>query len=418
MPKIAKELRALDISRLSDPGHYTIGGVVGLYLYITPNGAKSWVLRTMIAGKRRHMGLGAYPSVTIAQAREKARQARDEVVNGNDPIAQRKQTKSLLQAQQATEITFAQAAQAYVDAHGDSWKNPKHRAQWTSTLETYVYPVMGKLLVKDVVQTHVLRVLEPIWKTKTETATRIRGRMESVLDWATARHYRQGDNPARWKGHLDSLLASPSRIQKVAHHKAIAVGNVSEFMTDLRQRDGIAARALEFVIYCAARSGEVRGATWDEIDLQRQVWVIPANRMKAGCEHRVPLSRQAMEVLQNMLVLVDCPYIFPSSKSSMLSDMALLAVMRRMGVDAVPHGFRSTFRDWAGETTNYPRDLAEQALAHTLTNKVEAAYRRGDALEKRRQMMQHWADFCQVSTNSSCPRQESLVKDTLNNPDE
>ena len=257
-----------------------------------------------------------------------------------------------------------------------------------------MFPVMGRLLVKDVAQPHVLRVLEPIWKTKTETATRIRGRMESVLDWATARHYRQGDNPARWKGHLDNLLASPTRIQKVVHHKAVALENMSAFMKDLRQRDGMSARALEFVIYCAARSGEVRGATWDEIDIEKQLWVIPAERMKAGSEHRVPLSRQAMGILQNMLKLEDCPYIFPSIKSGKLSDMSLLAVMRRMGVDAVPHGFRSTFRDWAGETTNYPRDLAEQALAHTLTNKVEAAYRRGDALEKRRQMMQDWADFC------------------------
>ena len=413
MPKIAKELRALDISRLTEPGHHPAGGVVGLYLYITPTGSKSWVLRTMIAGKRRHMGLGPYPTVPLAQAREKARQARNEIVNGNDPIAQRKEAKSLLQAQQATEVTFAQAAQAYIDAHGDSWKNPKHRAQWTSTLETYVYPVMGKLMVKDVAQAHVLQVLEPIWKTKTETATRIRGRMESVLDWATARHYRQGDNPARWKGHLDKLLAPPTRIQKVVHHKAIQVGNMAAFMADLRQREGIAARALEFAIYCAARSGEVRGATWDEIDLENRIWVIPAERMKAGSEHRVPLSHQALDLLKNMPKLVDCPYIFPSSKSSMLSDMALLAVMRRMEMDAVPHGFRSTFRDWAGETTNYPRDIAEQALAHTLTNKVEAAYRRGDALEKRRHMMQDWADFCQRQAHKAQPLQESFRSNAL-----
>ncbi|THT95453.1 DUF4102 domain-containing protein [Lampropedia puyangensis] len=409
MPKIAKELRALDISRLGESGHHPVGGVVGLYLYITPNGAKSWVLRTMIAGKRRHMGLGAYPTVPLAQAREKARQARDEIINGNDPIAQRKQAKSLLQAQQATEITFAQAAQSYIDAHSDGWKNPKHRAQWTSTLETYVFPVMGKLMVKDVAQTHVLQVLEPIWKTKTETATRIRGRMESVLDWATVRHYRDGDNPARWKGHLDKLLAPPTRIQKVIHHKAIEIDNMPTFMAELRKREGIAPRALELAIYCAARSGEVRGSTWDEVDFDKQIWVIPAERMKAGSEHRVPLSRQCIDLLKKIPRLVDCPYIFPSTKSGMLSDMALLAVMRRMEVDAVPHGFRSTFRDWAGEKTNYPRDVAEQALAHTLTNKVEAAYRRGDALEKRRQMMQDWADFCHAPLKGSRPIQEAFL---------
>lgn len=414
MPKITKELRALDISRLSDPGHYAVGGVVGLYLYITPNGAKSWVLRTMIAGKRRHMGLGAYPTVSLAQARESARQARSTITNGIDPIEQRRQVKSQLLAEKAVGITFTDAAKAYIDAHGDSWKNSKHRAQWTSTLETYVFPVMGKLMVKDVAQTHVLQVLEPIWKTKTETATRIRGRIESVLDWATARHYRQGDNPARWKGHLDKLLAPPTRIQKVVHHRAIAVDNMPTFMAELRKREGIAPRALEFAIYCAARSGEIRGATWDEIDLDKKVWVIPAERMKAGSEHRVPLSREAAEVLKNMPRVMDCPYIFPSSKSAMLSDMALLAVMRRMEVDAVPHGFRSTFRDWAGEKTNYPRDMAEQALAHTLTNKVEAAYRRGDSLEKRRQMMQDWADFCQPKKSSAQAIQEFFKKDSYN----
>lgn len=345
MPKIAKELRALDISRLSEPGHHPVGGVVGLYLYITPNGAKSWVLRTMIAGKRRHMGLGAYPTIPLAQAREKARQARDDITSGTDPIEQRKQAKSQLLVDKATGITFAEAAKAYIDAHGDSWKNPKHRAQWASTLETYAFPVMGQLMVKDIAQTHVLQVLEPIWKDKTETATRIRGRIESVLDWATVRHYRQGENPARWKGHLDKLLAPPKRIQQVVHHKAVPVDKMASFITDLRQRDGIAARALEFAIYCAARSGEIRGATWDEIDLDKQVWVIPAERMKAGTEHRVPLSLQAISILKNMPKLVDCPYVFPSPKSAELSNMALLGVMRRMEVDAVPHGFRSTFRD-------------------------------------------------------------------------
>lgn len=401
MPKIAKELRALEVSRLSQPGNHAVGGVAGLYLYVTPGGARSWVLRATIGGKRRHMGLGPYPSVSLAQAREKARQAREEIASGVDPITERQKARSQLLAQQATAITFAEAAHAYIAAHEAGWKNPKHRAQWSSTLQTYAFPFIGDMLVGDVEQAHVLQVLEPIWTTKTETASRIRGRIESVLDWAAVRGHRSGDNPARWKGRLDKLLVAPSKIQKTRHHRALPIDDMPSFMQALRERNGISARALEFVIFTAARSGEVRGATWDEIDLDKAVWVIPGERMKAGAEHRVPLSRQAMELLQNLPRVEGCPYVFPSTRSGMLSDMALSAVMRRMEVDAVPHGFRSTFRDWAGEKTNYPREIAEQALAHTIANKVEAAYRRGDALEKRRAMMADWADFCRGSTRQA-----------------
>lgn len=396
MARKAKELSALVVGRLTVPGHHAVGGVDGLYLYINAAGARSWVLRTMVGGKRRHMGLGGFPDVPLAKAREKARSAREEIAQGIDPIAQRMATASLLRAQQATEKTFEQAAQGYIEAHSDTWKNAKHRSQWTSTLETYAYPFMGKLLVRDVGQEHVLNALEPIWKTKNETASRLRGRIENVLDWATVRKYRTGENPARWKGHLDMLLPASSKVQKVEHHRALPFESMPNFIIELRKRQGTAARALEFAILCAARSGEVRGACWTEIDLATGVWTVPPIRMKSGKEHRVPLSEAAIRILNSHSHQEGNDLVFPAPRGGQLSDMTLTAVMRRMEVDAVPHGFRSTFRDWVGECTNYPREVAEQALAHSLVSKVEAAYRRGDALEKRRQLMEDWAKFCET----------------------
>ena len=394
MARKAKELSALSVGRLTSQGNHAVGGVSGLYLYVNDAGARSWVLRTMVGSKRRHMGLGGFPDVSLAQAREKARKARDDISQGIDPIAERNALVSLLRAQQATEKTFKQAAEGFLEAHGETWKNPKHRAQWASTLETYAYPVAGRLLVRDVGQEHVLAILEPIWKTKNETASRLRGRIENVLDWATVRKYRAGENPARWKGHLDMLLPAPGKVQKVEHHRALPIDAMASFMTNLRLRQGTAAKALEFTILCASRSGEVRGAAWKEFDLDAGIWTIPAERMKASKEHRVPLPQSAVRLLRAQPYFKDNILVFPSVRGGQLSDMSMTAVMRRMEVDAVPHGFRSTFRDWARERTNYPRDLAEQALAHTLDNKVEAAYRRGDALEKRRELMQAWDDFC------------------------
>ena len=394
MPKKAKDLSALEVSRLTAPGHHAVGGVAGLYLYVLDTGARSWVLRTMVGTKRRHMGLGGYPDVPLAQAREKARAAKIEVSQGTDPIAQRVALASQLKAQQATQKTFEEAAKAYMEAHEKAWKNPKYRAQWGSTLKTYAYPHIGSLLVKDIDQEHVMKVLEPIWATKTETATRLRGRIESVLDWATTRKYRSGENPARWKGHLDNLLPAPSDIQKVESHRAVDYNDMAQFMADLRVREGLAARALEFAILCASRSGEVRGALWSEINREKAIWTIPAERMKAGKEHRVPLSTPAVKLLEALPRSDSSDLVFAGADDKPLSDMALTAVMRRMEVDAVPHGFRSTFRDWVGDCTNHPRDVAEFALAHKLSDKVEASYRRSDALEKRRQMMEEWADFC------------------------
>lgn len=408
MARKAKDLSALEVSRLTKPGHHAVGGVAGLYLYVNESGARSWVLRVVVGEKRRHMGLGGYPDVPLAQAREKARQARDDVETGVDPITRRKNAASELKAQQLSEKTFKQAATAYIEAHGDSWRNPKHRAQWTSTLETYVHQIFGDLHVRDVNQELVMKVLEPIWKTKNETASRVRGRIESILDWATVRGYRNGDNPARWKGHLDHLLPAPSKVRKVEHRRALPFSEMPAFMKELRSRDGIAAQALEFAILTAARSGEVRGATWDEIDLNAKLWTIPANRMKANKEHRIPLPDVAVDLLKKLPKLEDSEIVFYGPRGTPLSDMALTAVVRRIGVEAVPHGFRSTFRDWAGEATNYPRELAEHALAHTLDNKVEAAYRRGDALERRRTMMDEWATFCCEARKQ--PMSEMLAK--------
>jgi integrase len=285
-----------------------------------------------------------------------------------------------------------------VAAHEIGWRNAKHAQQWRNTLDTYAFPVLGRLIVKDVALPHILAILEPIWKTKTETGTRLRGRLEQVLDWATARGYREGPNPARWRGHLDKLLARPAKVAKVEHRAALAFAEIGAFMQQLRAVDGMGARALEFAILTAARSGEVRGATWFEIDLGAKVWTIPPSRMKANREHRVPLSPTVLSLLARLPRIAGNDLIFPAPRGGPLSDMSLSAVLRRMKVQAVPHGFRSTFRDWTAERTGYPRDAAEMALAHTIGDKVEAAYRRGDLFEKRCRMMTDWATFCDLQS--------------------
>ena len=397
MPKKANDLSALEVNRLKIAGNHAVGGVSGLYLYVNEAQGRSWVLRVMIAGKRKHLGLGGYPSVTLAQARDKAREAREKVVKGVDPIQERKVAASALRAHQATRRSFQEVATAYVAFQEAGWKNSKHRKQWTSTLEAYAYPVIGQLPVDAITEHHVIAVLEPIWSNKTETASRLRGRMESILDWARVRGHREGENPARWKGHLDKVFPAQSQIRQVQHFQALGVKAAPAFMARLADQDGAAALALRFLVLTAARSGEVRGAEWGEIDFEHAIWTIPASRMKAKREHRVPLTVPVLQVLREAQSRQEHNYakwIFPNQKGSMLSDMSLIAVMRRMNVAAVPHGFRSTFRDWVGEFTQFPSDLAEMALAHVLPNKTEAAYRRGDALEKRRAMMDAWALHC------------------------
>ena len=408
MPRLAKELSALEVKRLEHHGGkhnkvFSVGGVQGLMLQITPTGSKSWLLRRQVGSLRRHIGLGSYPTVTLAQARERARAELEKVWQGRDPVEERKALRARLQAEQKRGLTFEKAVEKFLESKLTEFKNPKHCDQWRSTLRTYANPELGKMLVGDIGVQDVLRVLEPIWQTKTETATRVRGRVEGVLAWATVAGHRQGDNPARWKGNLDAILPKPSKVAKVTNHPALSISDVVPWFADLQERDGMAARALEMMTLTVARSGEIRGATWAEFDLKAGLWTIPAERMKAGKEHRVPLTAQAVALLKALPRDLGSPYVFPAVRGGMLSDMALSACMRRIneareggyldqrsGRPAVPHGLRSTFRDWASEN-GVSRDLAERALAHTIRNAVEAAYHRTDLLEQRRSVMEAWA---------------------------
>lgn len=394
MGRKAAELGPLAVSRLTTPGLHFVGGVAGLALQVMPSGARSWVLRLQVGAKRRDMGLGGFPDVTLAAARDAARDARAKVKSGIDPVAHARAVRSAMKADQAAARTFKFCALAYIDSHEAGWRNPKHAQQWRNTLVSYAYPVIGSLLVRDIGLPQVLAVLEPIWKSKTETASRLRGRLESVLNWATTRGYRHGPNPARWKGHLDNVLPAPSAVANAGHHAALSLDDLGGFMDSLRAQSGMSAKALEFGILTAARSGEVRGARWREFDLETEVWIVPGERMKAGKEHRVPLSGDARKLLKALPRVAEADLVFASPRGGMLSDMSLIAVLRRMKVNAVPHGFRSTFRDWCSERTNYPREAAEMALAHAIGDKVEAAYRRGDLFTKRAKMMSDWAAFC------------------------
>ena len=397
MPKVARELSALEVRRLNSPGLHSVGGATGLHLQVTPSGARSWVLRIKIGEKRRDLGLGAFRDVPLARAREKARETREEIGKGIDPIAEKRAARAALMAAAARSVTFDECARRVVEMKRQESKNAKHAAQWPATLATYASPVIGKLPVDEVELGHISEVLSPIWTTKTETATRLRQRIEAVLDYAAVHGLRNGENPARWKGNLDAVLPKPSKLKKVQHHRALPIDAVPGFMADLKLRDGMAARCLEFVILTACRSGEARGARWPEIDLEARVWTIPTERMKAGKAHKVPLGDEALALLQGLPRLADSDLVFFAPRGGQMSDMTLLAVLRRMTVDAVPHGFRSTFRDWCAERTNYPQHVAEMALAHAIGDKVEAAYRRGDLMEKRRRMMEDWARFCATS---------------------
>jgi integrase len=397
MGRKAKELGPLAVSRLVAPGLHFVGGVAGLALQVLKTGGRTWILRATMGGRRRDMGLGGFPDVPLADARAAARRARDQIKAGLDPIEEARAEANANRANQAKNVTFKQAALTYIASHEGGWRNAKHAKQWRSTLDVYAYPVVGSVMVRDVDLTHVLAILTPIWASKTETATRLRGRIEHVLDWAAAIGHRDGLNPARWKGHLDKLLARPSKIARIKHHTALPYAELGPFMERLREAKSIGARALEFLILTAARSGEVRGATWAEIDFIAAVWTVPPDRMKAGRQHRVPLSPPALALLQALPRFAGTNLVFPAPRAGPLSDMTLTAVLRRMNINAVPHGFRSTFRDWASECTNYPRDAAEMALAHAIGDKVEAAYRRGDLFDKRCRMMADWATFCDES---------------------
>lgn len=438
MPKKAKELSALAVSKIRQDGRYAVGGADGLYFRVVGD-SRTWFLRIVTGtrlnkeGKmvvhRRDMGLGSYPSVSLAEAREKARAYRNQAREGTDPLEARKAAKAQawLEAEQAK--TFEECATQYIAANRAGWKNPKHAQQWESTLSTYVYPKLGKLPVALVDTGLVLGVLQQeveadddqskaqFWYAKTETASRVRGRIESVLDWAAFRGFRKGENPARWKGHLEHELPPRSKVQRVKNHPALPYAELSAFMTELRKREGIATLALEFTILTATRSNEIFGATWDEIDQKAKIWTIPAGRMKADREHRVPLSDDAISLLEKVPRLENNNHVFPAARGGKLSNMSLTAVIKRIHeaelragrkgfIDprqnkvVTTHGFRSTFRDWAGETTSYPREVCEHALAHKLADDTEAAYQRGDMLAKRAHLMKDWAAFCRMTPNT------------------
>lgn len=417
MPKRAKELSAIEVKRLQHPNpesgqkvRFPVGGVNGLYLQFSPNSARSWLYRYSFQGRRKSLGLGPYPDVQLAIARDRARSMQQLVWKGVDPHQDRA-------ALRRSVMTFAAALAQFEAAKLTEINSDKHRKQWVTSLERHANPMIGTLPVSQIEITDILRVLEPIWTTKTSTAKKVRHRLEAVLAWATVAGHRKGDNPARWKGNLDAILPKPSAVSKVVPHPAVSLDDAADWFADVRSRTGTATRALEFLAITAARSGEVRGMVWSEIDKAKALWTIPADRMKTGAEHRVPLTDDAMALLDDLPRMRGSDFVFPAAQGGALSDMSISACMKRIhearakarGVGyvdrqssrpAVPHGLRSLFRDWAAERTDYSRDMAEIALAHTVGSDVERAYRRSDMLDKRRQMMAAYGRFLLGETSA------------------
>ena len=397
MPKIAKPLKAIEISKLNSPGLHMVGTVSGLNLLVSPRLTKSWVLRTTIGSRRRHLGLGSYPEISLAVAHEKAREAKKKILEGIDPIEVKAAKKKHI------EWTFKKCAETYIQSHQSSWKNQKHAKQWESTLLTYAFPKIGMKNVKDITLGDVLEVVEREWSTKNETMKRVLNRIELILGWAKVRGYREGENPAAWKNNLDQVLPKPSKVNKRTPHKSLGIDDAPQFWEKLKKISGNGARCLEFTILTACRSNESRGCTWLEIDLKNKEWRIPAERMKAGKEHRVPLSVEAIKILQNQPIIENCEFIFPGRNNLSLSDMSMTLILRRANINAVPHGFRATFATWAQERTPYSFEIRDKALAHTTSNKTTLAYERGDLFEKRRELMNDWAAFLQcieITTNN------------------
>jgi integrase len=395
-------LKVAALVRAGKPGYTGDGG--GLYLQISKWGTPTWVFRYRVGEKLRTAGLGSTDTWSLAEARERARQMRQQRDDDIDPIDARRAEHARARVEAAKTMTFAQCAEAYIKAHRAEWRSPKSLAAWQGTLGMYAYPVIGDLPVRDVDTALVVKVLQPAWEKAPETANRLRGRIEAILGWATTSGHRQGDNPARWRGHLENLLAKPARAKaekrrakdREEHHPALPYTQTGAFLSELREQEGVSVRALEFAILTAARTAEVIGARWEEIDLDEKLWIIPADRMKAGREHRVPLSPAALAIVEKMVTIRSGDLVFPGVKAGQaMSNMTLLMLLRRMKrADITVHGFRSTFSDWAAERTNFPREVREMALAHVVDNKVEAAYRRGDLFQKRRQIMDAWAKFC------------------------
>jgi integrase len=414
MAQTIGRLSAIKVAKLKEPGYYADGG--NLYFRVAPpskgsggaakptSGARGWIFRFALGGRTRDMGLGAYPDISLATARDLAGKFRALVKEGVDPIERRRADRSAQRIASAKNLTFDECSKAYIEDHEAGWRNAKHRAQWSSTLRKYASPAFGKLPVAAIDAGLVMRVLKPIWSKKTETASRLRGRIESVLDWARVHGYRSGENPARWKGNLDHLLPARSKVRPVQHHPALPYAEIGAFMASLRACPDGAARALEFTILTAARTNETIGATRAEIDARAKAWNVPGARMKGGRDHRVPLSKRAFSILETVSSSSgNGGFIFEGRKlDNPLSNMAMLKLLGRIGRgDLTVHGFRSTFRDWAAERTSFPNEVVEMALAHAVDDKTEAAYRRGDLFEKRRRLMEAWADYCAINTAAS-----------------
>jgi integrase len=392
-----ERLSALGLSKLAKrKGVFCDGG--GLYLHSDPPAQCSWLFRYRLNGKTRWMGLGPYPAISLAKARELASNARTIKALGTDPLMQRDANRAAERLAAIKTITFKQCAESYIKAHRVGWRNATHASQWENTLRAYVYPHIGSLPVQTIDTSLVMKILEPIWAAKPETASRLRGRIETILNWAKVRGYRDGENPARWKGHLDHLLPAKSKVRRVQHHAAMPYAELPGFMNALREQDSVAARALEFLVLTAARTGEVIGARWKEIDFKNRLWIVPAERMKAGKEHRVPLCPRALSVLQATKPegVENGAFVFPGSQPRKTqSNMVFLMLLRRMKLGRLTgHGFRATFKTWATERTNFPREVIEAALAHVAGDKIEAAYQRGDLFDKRRRLMTAWSEYC------------------------
>jgi integrase len=390
-------LQVMRIVKARRPGRTADGG--NLYLQIAGNnGTASWIFRAVVAGRERWIGLGGLDNVSLAQARKLAREHREQIAGGVDPLLARRARRAEAELKAARALTFDDCAEQFIASHEIAWRNPKHRQQWRNTLASYASPVFGAVAIQDVDTALVLKALTPLWLKKPETAGRLRGRVERIIDWAKARGFREGENPARWRGHLDHLLPARGKVRRVKHHAALAVDQVPAFLAALEQQDGVAALALRFAILTAARTGEVIGARWGEIDLAARLWRLPPQRMKSGREHRVPLAPPTLELLAQLREhqVDEADYLFPGLRPGKpISNMAMLVMLRRMGRgDITTHGFRSSFRNWAAERTNYSREVAEAALAHVVSDKTEAAYFRTDLFDKRRRLMAEWGKFC------------------------
>jgi integrase len=394
------KLTAFEVERKKQLGRFNDGG--GLYLQVTSPSARSWLFRYRSHGHlsrngkplTREMGLGSLSVVSLHEARECAAKHRQALRNGVDPLEQERANRERAHLAAAKSITFREAAEGCIAAHRASWRNAQHAEQWSSSLATHVMPTLGHLSVASIDTTLVLQVIEPIWLTTTETASRIRGRIERILDWAKVRGYRSGENPARWKGHLDQLLPKKSKVAKIQNLAALPYSQIAELMAELQRHDAISAHALQFLILTAARSGEVRNAKWPEIDETARVWTIPPEKMKGGREHRVPLSARALAVLAHMRSVRRNDYVFPGHSRANLSHMAMIMLLRSMGHDITAHGFRASFKTWTSDKTSFSRELVESALAHINGDKTEDAYNRTDLLQKRARLMAAWADYC------------------------